>query len=186
MNSILYMVSIAKKAGRLEVGEEPVGAAARARQAKLILVAADAADNSARRAAHFAEQGNVPWLQAPFTKGELGSAVGRASCAMLAMTDVGLANSVAAKLAVQDPERYGETARVLEEKARKALQRQKEQRQHEKNVQRAKKKPWAAPAKAEKPARAKGAAEPAAGKGSTESKRRVPNGIVSIKRKKTP
>lgn len=48
MDSILHLVGIAKKAGRLEVGEEPVGAAARARQAKLILVASDAAENTVR------------------------------------------------------------------------------------------------------------------------------------------
>ena len=54
MDNVLHLLGIARKAGRVEVGEEPVGASARARQARLILVASDAADNSARRAAHFA------------------------------------------------------------------------------------------------------------------------------------
>ena len=39
---ILHLLGLAKKAGRLEVGEEPVGALCRARQAKLVLLAADA------------------------------------------------------------------------------------------------------------------------------------------------
>ena len=57
MDNVLHLLGIARKAGRVEVGEEPVGASARARQARLILVASDAADNSARRAAHFAQAG---------------------------------------------------------------------------------------------------------------------------------
>ena len=60
-NAILSLIGLSKKAGRLEVGEEPVGAAARARHAKLLLVASDAAANTRRRCAHFAEAGAVPW-----------------------------------------------------------------------------------------------------------------------------
>lgn len=148
MDSGLHLVGIAKKAGRLEVGEEPVGAAARARQAKLILLAADAADNTVRRAGHFAEAGNVLSLQGPYTKAELGAAVGRSSCAMLAFTDAGLAASLVRKLAAAAPEAYGEASGQLDLKAAKVLKRQREQRQHEKNVQKGKVKPWAAPQKA--------------------------------------
>ena len=38
---ILHLIGLAKKGGKLEVGEEPVGAACRARQAKLVLLAGD-------------------------------------------------------------------------------------------------------------------------------------------------
>lgn len=76
MDNVLHLLGIARKAGRVEVGEEPVGASARARQARLILVASDAADNSARRAAHFAQAGKAPWFRVPYTKGELGGTVG--------------------------------------------------------------------------------------------------------------
>lgn len=76
---ILHLLGLAKKAGRLEVGEEPVGALCRARQAKLVLLAADAAPNTCRRAAHFGQAGNVLWLALPFSKAELGLALGRSS-----------------------------------------------------------------------------------------------------------
>ena len=56
---ILHLIGLAKKAGKLEIGEEPVGAACRARHAKLVLLAADAAPNTVRRAAHFGEAGRV-------------------------------------------------------------------------------------------------------------------------------
>lgn len=39
---VLSLLGLAKKAGRVEVGEEPVGAAARAKKARVILVAQDA------------------------------------------------------------------------------------------------------------------------------------------------
>lgn len=143
MDSVLHLLGIARKAGRVEVGEEPVGAAARAHQAKLILTACDGADNSLRRAAHFAEAGKVACLPTPYTKGGLGGAVGRSACTMLALTDVGLAAAIAAKLAAADPDRCSAAAEALKLQAEKALQRQKEQRAHEKNLQKKNKKPWA-------------------------------------------
>ncbi|MCI8304453.1 MAG: 50S ribosomal protein L7 [Lawsonibacter sp.] len=142
---VLRLLGLARKAGRLEVGEEPVGAACRSRQARLVLLAADAAPNTRRRAAHFGEAGNVLWLEAPFEKGELGFVLGRSSCAMLALTDAGLAASVAEKLAARDPDKYGPAAAQLRTRADRVLQRQKEQRQHEKNLRQGRRKPWAPP-----------------------------------------
>ena len=142
---ILHLLGLARKARLLEIGEEPVGAACRARHAKLVLLAQDAAPNTRRRCAHFGEAGNVLWLELPFSKEELGFHLGRGSCAMLALTDSGLAAAVAQKLAAQAPERYAPAAQQLQEKADRTLQRQKERRQHEKNVRQGKNKPWAPP-----------------------------------------
>lgn len=147
MNSTLHLLGIAKKAGKLELGEEPTGAAARAKQAKLIVVARDAAENTFRRVRHFADAGNVTWVSVPFTKAELGSAVGRTSCAMLAVMDVGLASALVGKLAAEDPEKFSITAQQMEERAARALQRQREKRAHEKNLREGKRKPWVAPPK---------------------------------------
>ena len=146
---ILHLLGLAKKAGRLEVGEEPVGALCRARQAKLVLLAADAAPNTCRRAAHFGQAGNVLWLALPFSKAELGLALGRSSCAMVALADSGFAASILEKLAARDPEKYGPAAQQIREKADRALQRQREKRQHEKNLREGKRKPWAPPPKRE-------------------------------------
>lgn len=147
MDNILHLLGIARKAGRVEVGEEPVGAAARAHQAKLILTAADGADNSLRRAEHFAEAGKVPVLPTPYTKEELGGIVGRSACTMLAITDVGLAAAVAEKLVQNAPEQCSLAAEELKLQAGKAVQRQKERRAHEKNLQKKSRKPWAPPPK---------------------------------------
>ena len=149
-DAALHLLGLARKAGRIEVGEEPVGAACRARKAKLLLLACDAADNTARRAEHFAQAGNTLCVRVPFTKEQMGGAVGRASCAMAALTDAGMAASFLKKLAAADPERYGEAAEALDTKAQKVLQRQREQRQHEKNLAKGKQKPSCAPPKSGK------------------------------------
>ncbi len=158
-DNALRLIGLARKAGKLEIGDEPVGAAARARQAKLILVAEDAAANTYRRAGHFGESGNVLFLTVPFTKAELGNALGRTSCAMLAMMDTGFAASLIKKLAAEDPERYGPAAEQLDTKARRVLQRQREERAHEKNLREGKHKPWTPPtppSRSAKPSRADG------------------------------
>ena len=140
MDNILHMVGLAMKAGRLEVGEEPVGAACRARDCRLILVARDAADNSFRRVRHFADAGQCLWVSVPYTKEELGQAVGRTACAMAAVTDIGFAEAIGRKLAALDPEKYALTAEKLHVKAERAAQRRKEQQAHERNVRRGGKK----------------------------------------------
>ena len=134
MDNILHMVGLAMKAGRLEAGEEPVGAACRARDCRLILVARDAADNSFRRVRHFADAGQCLWLSVPYSKEELGSAVGRSVCAMAAVTDIGFANAIVERLAERDPERYAISAEKLRTKAEKAARRRKEQQIHEKKL----------------------------------------------------
>ena len=65
---ILHLLGLARKAGKLELGEEPVGAACRARQARVVLLAADATPNTRRRCAHFGQAGNVLWLELPLDR----------------------------------------------------------------------------------------------------------------------
>lgn len=138
MDPILSMIGICRKAGRIEAGEEPVDAAVRARDARLLLLAVDAADNTARRCAHFAEVGQCLWLRIPESKYELGRALGRGSCAVLAITDTGLALAVAQRLAEHDPAKYDEAVAKLQVKAQRARERQEEQLRHEKNLRQGK------------------------------------------------
>ena len=139
-NHILNMIGLALRAKKLEVGEEPVGAACRARDCRLIIVARDAADNTFRRVKHFADAGQCLWISVPFTKDELGGAVGRTSCAMLAVTDIGFAETIAKKLAAVDSEKYSQTAEQLAVKAQRAAERRKEQRSHDRNIRKGGKK----------------------------------------------
>jgi len=133
-NNILPLLGLALRGGHLAVGEEPCEAAARAKDARVLLVASDAADNTVRRVKHFALEGACIWLSIPFAKADLGRAVGRSAAAIVAVTDIGLANAVVHRLEELDPAKYGEAAQRLEIKARRAQQRKAEQRAHEKNV----------------------------------------------------
>ena len=140
MDNILRFLGLAKKAGKLALGEEPVGAAARANTCKLMLIAEDAADNTIRRSAHFAQYGNIPRLTLPYSKEELGRATGRTSVALLAVTDIGFADSIAQKLLSScNTAKYQETATFLSQQANCAKMRRAERRTHEKNIKSGKK-----------------------------------------------
>ena len=142
---ILSFLGLCLRGGNLAVGEEPVEAVARARDARVLLLASDAADNTRRRVQHFAEMGQCLWLRIPFTKAELGRAVGRSAAAIVAITDIGLANAVVHRLAELDPVHYDEAAAKLDLKAQRAAERRAEQKAHEKNVRTGKVKKKAAP-----------------------------------------
>ena len=136
MDNILHLIGICNRAGDLAVGEEPVGAACRARDCRLILAAQDAADNTLRRVQHFAQAGQCLWITIPYSREELGAVSGRRVCAMAAVTDIGFACAIAERLRERDESRYGEIARRLEEKALRARRRRTEQRAHERKLRR--------------------------------------------------
>ena len=72
MDKALNYVALARKAGRIELGEEPVGAAARAQHARLVIVASDASDHTWRRALSFVAGTEQKCIRIPFTKDQLG------------------------------------------------------------------------------------------------------------------
>lgn len=144
MNSndrVLSLLGLSLRGGNLAVGEEPVDAAARAKDARLLLLAADSADNTRRRCEHMALAGNCLWVRLPCTKEQMGRALGRNSVALAAVTDIGLASALAKLLAELDPEQYGDTAARMTEKARRAAERKAEQAAHEKNRRLGRRKP---------------------------------------------
>ena len=132
MNKALNYMALARKGGRIELGEEPCGGAARAVKARLIVVASDASDHTWRRAKSYVAGTSQQCLKVPFTKDELGQAVGRSSLAMAAFTDSALA--LAFVKALGEPEKYREVLENLDEKSRKLRQRQSEAKAHERNV----------------------------------------------------
>ncbi|MEI3132418.1 MAG: hypothetical protein V8S92_09280 [Oscillospiraceae bacterium] len=69
----LLLLGLARKARKLEIGEEPCGIACRSGKAKLLLIAHDAGDHTFRRARSYCRAGKPPYLCVPFTKDELGT-----------------------------------------------------------------------------------------------------------------
>lgn len=132
MHKALNYMSLARKGSRIELGEEPCGAAARAGHARLIIVAADASPHTWRRAKSYAAGTDQQCLKVPFSKDEMGEAIGRSSLAMAAFTDPALA--LAFVKALDGQEEYREVLENLDAKAKKAKQRQDEAKAHQRNV----------------------------------------------------
>lgn len=137
MDKALNYLSLARKAGLVELGEEPVGAAARAVHARLIIVARDASDHTWRRSLSFVAGTSQQCLRVPFSKDELGLAIGRQELAIAAFTDPGLA--LAFVQALGQPEKFAGAIASLTEKNEKAKQRRKEAKAHQRNVRKGKK-----------------------------------------------
>ena len=137
MDKAMNMLGLSRKAGLIELGEEPVGIAARGQKARLVLVAQDAGDHTWRRAKSFVAGTNQLCLKIPYTKDEMGMAIGRTSLAIAAFTDPAMA--LAFVKALPQPEKYSEELASLEERAQRAKQRQKEAKAHVKNKQMGKK-----------------------------------------------
>lgn len=148
-NGLTGLLGLSRKAGKLEIGEEPVSVAAKGHKARLLLLASDAGERTRRHAERLSQEGNCPLLPLSLTKAQLGQAVGRGACAILAFTDVGLAAAAVKKLAAEDPAGYEQVLHRLEYKAEKTLRRRRETRSREKAARAGK--PWAAPPKKKNP-----------------------------------
>ena len=131
MDRSLNYIALARKAGKAELGEEPVGAAARALHAHLIIVASDASDHTWRRAKSFAAGTKQQCIRVSYTKDEIGAAIGRQSLAIAAITDAAMAKAFVESLG--DPEKYGAALEVLAHRAERIRQRQVEAKAHERN-----------------------------------------------------
>ena len=138
MDKALNYLALSRKAGLIELGEEPVGAAARLGKAYLIVVAGDASDHTWRRAKSYAAGTDQQCIRLDCTKEEMGFVVGRTSLAIAAITDVQLA--LALVNALGEPEKYKDALAVLTEKSQKAKKRQAEAKAHKRNVRMGKKK----------------------------------------------
>ena len=138
MDKALNYLSLARKAGRAELGEEPVGAAARALHAHLIVVASDASDHTWRRAKSYVAGTDQQCIRLPYTKDEVGMAIGRTSLAIAAVTDPALALNLVQSL--MQPEKNASVMAVLAEKMEKQRKRQAEAKAHARNKRTGKKK----------------------------------------------
>ena len=138
MDKALNYLSLARKAGLAELGEEPVGAMCRTGKAYLVMVASDASDHTWRRAKSFVAGTEQQCLRLKATKEELGFVVGRQSLAIATITDVQLA--LAMVTALGEPEKHKLPLEVLTRKADHLKKRQAEAKAHQRNLRKGKKK----------------------------------------------
>lgn len=136
MSNPLSYISIAKKAGLLETGEESCGNAMRSGKVRLLVLAQDASDNARRRAEGYVQGRSAPLVKAPYTKQELALACGKSGCSMLAFMDLGLAGSFVSGLAAEFGEQYEPARDELRAKSVRASVRRKRARDNDTNTRR--------------------------------------------------
>ena len=146
---VLRMLGLARRAGKLAYGDELVREACFDHKTRCVFIAGDAGANAAKKAAFYADKANVPCVTLPHGKLELGSAIGKAGCAMCAVADIGMAAAAVNKLAEQDPA-YAEVAQQLGEKNAK-IQSRRGVKKHKDKAEKTEE----APVKTEKPAEEK-------------------------------
>ena len=135
MDKALNYLAIARKAGLAELGEEPVGAVTRAGKGYLVLVASDASDHTWRRAKSFVAGTEQQCVRLPYSKDEMGMAVGRSSLAIAAVPDAALALALVKSL----PDGDAAAEEALSRRTEKLNQRKKEARAHQRNLRKGKK-----------------------------------------------
>ena len=128
MDNILSFLGLALRGAHLVAGEEPVAAAARAKDVRLLLLASDAAEGTGRRARHLAEAGDCLLLSVPYRKAELGAALGRGGVALLGVTEIGFANALTQKLLARYGEPFADAAERMRRKAERAAERRSRRR----------------------------------------------------------
>ena len=121
MTPWLSLLGMARRAGAVAIGEEAAAEAVQGHKARLILLAADAGDNTANRVRRL-EGDKLPVVQLPDGKTELGGAVGFAGVAVVTVTDLGFAAAIIGKLAAVD-EGCKAVAEELNARQSKALRR---------------------------------------------------------------
>lgn len=137
VSKALNYLSLARKGGLAELGEEPVGDLSRTGKAYVIAVASDASDHTWRRAKAYAAGTEQQCIRLPFTKEEMGEAVGRESLAIAAISDAPLALALVQSL--PEPEKYQAAIQVLAAKTQKLKKRRQEAKAHLRNVRKGKK-----------------------------------------------
>lgn len=114
-NPVLGMLGLALRAGKLVCGEQAVHELCTTGRARCIFLANDTGENTVKKAEHYAEPSQLPVLVLSENKIILGQALGRKTCAICAMSDIGMAAAAVQKLAALD-ESYTAVAAQLSEK----------------------------------------------------------------------
>ena len=137
--SAITFLGLMEKAGRLEVGEETCASVVRAGKSKLLLTASDASDGLVSKARRLSTGYNVPIISLPFTKVELGNALGRRMAGIIVSTDAGMSAAFASKLETEFPGTCTEQLGELQKQAQRMAQRRKEAERHRSNLRHGKK-----------------------------------------------
>lgn len=121
-NSYLGLLGLAKRAGKLEVGDEAARAAISAGKTRLVIIASDASDRTRETFEFIADNAGVAHINVEETRADLGNALGRRPSAVVAVCDVGIAAALAKNIS-EGNEEAKNIAEALAEKSKKIAAR---------------------------------------------------------------
>lgn len=113
---LLGLLGLARRAGKLEIGEALTAETVAAGKARAIFLAGDTGEATRRKVLRHEER--VPVFTVPHDKETLGASLGFPGCAVCCLTDVGMARAAADQLAPLSEANAAAAARVAEKEAR--------------------------------------------------------------------
>lgn len=116
IESLLGLIGLARRAGKLAVGEALTAELVAEGRARAIFLAQDIGEVTRRKVMRY--DARVPVFILPCGKQILGQAIGVAGCAVCAMQDIGMAQAAAQKLADTSEANHTAAQRVMEKKTR--------------------------------------------------------------------
>jgi ribosomal protein L7Ae-like RNA K-turn-binding protein len=94
MNKLLSTLGMAMRAGKIITGDDTVMKAVRSGEAKLVVLATDAAPNAQKKYRDKCSYYQIPLVEYG-SRFEIGSAIGKVDRVVLAVTDAGFAQRIA-------------------------------------------------------------------------------------------
>lgn len=97
MDKILGLIGLAKRAGKISTGEAVCSGKIKSREARLVLIAADASDNTKKSLINSCNYYNIPFVLFS-DKQQLGNFTGGGFKSVVAICDGGFAKSISEKI----------------------------------------------------------------------------------------
>ena len=126
-NSYLGLLGLARRAGKLEIGDEAVKGSCGRNLAKLLLIASDASERTRATFESIAEGSELPCVTVSETREEIGNALGKRPSAIVAVCDSGFSAAIVKKLS-DGNESAKAALPSLEKRAKRSASRKKTNR----------------------------------------------------------
>lgn len=98
-SSYLGLLGLARRAGKVEMGDDAAKAACTAGAARLIIISSEASSRTRETFRFIAENANIPHITVSETREEIGNALGKRPIVVCALCDTGFAAAIIKKLA---------------------------------------------------------------------------------------
>lgn len=130
MNEYLSTLGLCLRAGKLTAGLDAVEDVIVTGEVRLVILSKDAGDSVSRRIHRAARQKNLPVIRIQADSSQIGAALGRMTCAVCSIQEIGFAAAIAQKAAQDDPSIQPIAQQLSEKNSRIASRRGKKKTRH--------------------------------------------------------